>query len=174
MRYPGAIWKGAAWQNYSTTPIHPRLVVVHVAQGSEAGIVPWFHNPAAQVSAHLFNPKVGPMLQFVDLLEEAYAEMAFNGEAISIEHEGFSGERLTRGQVERLRLAAVFFKQAFAIPYVWRPDGFSGPGWTSHGDLGVEGGNHPNCPGEPIVGDVRAILNSLAPKKKPIVSFGKK
>lgn len=162
MLYPHAVWKGAAVQDYSRARIHPRLVVVHVAQGGEAGIVPWFHNPKAEVSAHLFNPKVGPMLQFVDLTQTAYAEMAYNDESISIEHEGFSGERLTVGQVQRLRAAAHFLHRAFGIPPKWRDDAFSGPGWTSHGDLGPEGGDHPQCPGAPIVGDVRALLRTVA------------
>lgn len=136
-----------------------------MAQGDEAGIVPWFHDAKAQVSSHLFNPKEGPMLQFVDLLEEAFAEMAFNAESWSIEHEGYSGERLTQGQADRIRLAAVFGKRVANIPYLWRPDAFHGPGWTSHGDLGVAGGDHINCPGPGIVADVRAILDDL---RRPI------
>jgi hypothetical protein len=160
-RYPSAIWKGAAWQNYSTTPITPRLGILHVVQGDEAGIVPWFHDPRAIVSAHLFNPKEGPMLQFVDLLEEAYAECAFNGESWSMEHEGYSGERMTHGQAERFRLFAVCAKKVAGIPYTWRPDAFHGPGWTSHGDLGIAGGDHINCPGPGIVEDARAILDEL-------------
>lgn len=166
-RYPGAIWKGAATQDFSTAAITPRLVVVHVAQGSEEGIVPWFHNPSAQVSAHLFSPKVGPMLQFVDLTEEAYAECAFNAEAWSIEHEGFSGESLTVGQRDRIRNLAIFAKHV-GIPYVWRNDAFHGPGWTSHGDLGVEGGDHPSCPGPGIVTDVQHILADLRRISRPL------
>jgi N-acetyl-anhydromuramyl-L-alanine amidase AmpD len=161
VRYPHAIWKGANAANYSTNRITPRLVIIHVAQGSEAGIVPWFHNPAAQVSSHFFNPFAGPMLQFVDTNQEAYAEMAFNGEAISIEHEGFTGEHLNDHQLENLAVLLPWVRAHHGVTLKWRNDPYSGSGVTGHSNLGIAGGNHPHCPGLPIEADVRNLLNKL-------------
>lgn len=161
MRYPGAIWRGSASVNYSTELIAHRFVIVHVAQG-DGSLSPWFHDPEAHVSAHLWNPKEGPLEQYVDLDYEAFAEMAYNGESISIEHEGYSGERLTHGQVQRLRLLAHFAWREWHIPPVWRKDALGLRGWTSHAALGWDGGDHPGCPGPGIVADVRALLRTVA------------
>ena len=162
MRYPHAIWKGGIPpENYSPTRISPRFVVIHVAQGSAEGIVPWFHDPSAQVSAHFFNPKSGPVLQFVDTDQEAYAEMAWNGVGISIEHEGFSGEHLTAVQLDNLARLLEWIKANYKIPTIWRPTGYGKPGIVSHGSLGVAGGDHPDCPGVNIDDDVRNLTNRL-------------
>lgn len=161
MRYPHAIWKGAAPENFSTVKITPKFVVIHVAQGSEAGITPWFHDPAAQVSAHFFNPKAGPMLQFVDTDQEAYAEMAWNGVGISVEHEGYSGEHLTAVQLDNLARLLEWTNKVYKIPTIWRPNGYGQGGIVSHGSLGVAGGDHPDCPGINIDNDVRNLTNRL-------------
>lgn len=161
MIYPHAIWKGAAPENYSTQRITPRFVVIHVAQGSVEGITPWFHNPAAQVSAHFFNPKNGPVLQFVDTDQMAYAEMAYNNESISIEHEGYSGEHLTAVQLDNLARLLEWLKKVYKIPTIWRPNALGKPGIVSHGSLGVAGGDHPDCPGVNIDDDVRNLTNRI-------------
>ena len=168
-RYPNAIWKGADPKNYSTTLIHPKFIVCHVMQGSESGADAWFHNPNAIVSAHFGVSRTGLVEQYVDTKFEAYAEMAYNGLAISVEHEGFSGQHLTKQQIEADVKLFTWISNAYHIPLVWRNSPFGRAGVLSHGELGVSGGNHPSCPGEPIIADVKTMLKLM--KRRPHFSL---
>lgn len=164
MRYPHAIWKGADARDFNASVrINPRFWAIHVAQGSATGTTNWFHNPNSQVSAHFMNPKEGPLLQYVDTYWEAYAEMAFNGEMLSIEHEGFSGEHLNNNQMNNLFHLFIWGRDnpRLRIPPVWRNDPYHRGGVVSHSELGVKGGNHPGCPGLHIVQDVKTILREV-------------
>jgi hypothetical protein len=171
VRYPHAIWKGASSSDFSAGKITPRFVVIHIAQGSSQGTTAWFHNPEAQVSAHFMNPKAGPMLQYVDTDQEAWAEMAYNGVGISVEHEGYSGEHLTATQLDNLARLLEWTKKVYRIPTIWRPDAFGASGIVSHGSLGVAGGDHPDCPGINIDNDVRNLTNRLNKVKGYAVRF---
>ena len=163
MRCPFAVWKGAASVDYSTTKIDPTLVVWHVAQGSSSsGLISWFHNPDAQVSAHFSIGEDGQLFQFVDTHEEAFAEMAFNGRAISIETLGYSGTPLTKYQEETATRLIEWIHTAHKIPYMWRLSPYKGPGHVSHGELGVAGGDHLSCPGVPRVENVKNLLLSIS------------
>jgi len=171
VRYPNALWRGASRADYSTTRIEPRLVVIHVAQGSATGTTAWFHNPAAEVSAHFLSPKSGPMLQFVDTNEEAYAECAFNGLAISVEHEGFSGEHLNKNQLANDAALFKWLRTVHRIPVEWRSSPYGRPGYCSHSELGLVGGDHPGCPGPPIVADVITLLATL--QRHPVIKLAR-
>ena len=52
--YPEALWVGANSSNYSTGRSGETIqyVIIHVMQGSYAGSISWFQNPAARSSAH--------------------------------------------------------------------------------------------------------------------------
>ena len=162
-RYPNAKWMGADPKNYSTAQIRPKFIVCHVMQGSEAGTNSWFHNPNAIVSAHFGVSKTGVVEQYVDTEFEAYAEMAYNGVGISVEHEGYSGEHLTRSQIEADRKLFAWIKKVHRIPLIWRETPYGRGGVVSHGELGVAGGDHLLCPGAPIIADIRTLL-LLRPK----------
>ncbi len=161
MRYPNAVWQGAADANYSHFQITPKFIVVHIMQGSEAGTDAWFHNPRAIVSSHFGVSRRGIVEQYVDTNQEAYAEMAYNGVGISVEHEGYSGQHLSVQQVQADMKLFAWIARAHRIPLVWRPNGLGASGVVSHGELGVSGGDHPYCPGEPIVTDIKAMLRIL-------------
>ena len=134
-------------------------------QGSESGTNAWFHNPNAIVSAHFGVAKSGFVEQYVDTEFEAYAEMAYNGVGISVEHEGFSGEHLTKQAIEADVKLFTWISQEHRIPLVWRNSPFGRAGVLSHGELGVSGGDHLECPGQPIVNDLRAMLGLM--KRRP-------
>ena len=159
-RYPNAKWMGAAPGNYSTTRIRPKFIVCHVMQGSESGTENWFHNPKAIVSSHFGVSKTGLVEQYVDTAFEAYAEMAYNGLAISVEHEGYSGQHLTPEQIAADRPLFAWIKKVHRIPLVWRNNPYGRRGVVSHGELGVSGGDHLFCPGNPIIADIQAMLRS--------------
>ena len=162
MKYPIAQWKGANPNNFSSGKNTPRFVVIHVAQGSnQGGTDSWFQNPHAVVSAHFSIGKDGQVHQYVDTDQIAYAEMAWNDKAISIEHNGLSGEHLTAQQLASLEALLKWISDKYRIPLVWVNDGHGMYGVTGHGNLGVDGGNHPQCPGTGIVADVKAMLSHL-------------
>ena len=160
-RYPNAIWKGANDEDYSRAHITPRFIVIHVEQGSETGTDAWFHDPQSQVSAHFGVSKLGVVSQFVDTAYEAYAECAYNGVGISIEHEGYSGEHLTYQQIDADARLLMWINETHGVPLRWQVNALHRGGVVGHGELGVSGGDHLDCPGIPIKDDVRNLLNKL-------------
>src|ERR1019366_9690268 len=100
--YPKAHYVPAALANVGGTlePSRIRLFVIHVAQGYyQSGIDAWFRNPAASVSAHFSVSRAGVVHQHVPLSRVAWAEQDYNDAAVSIEHLGYSGQRLTKLQL---------------------------------------------------------------------------
>ncbi len=87
--YPGARW--VASPNYSSrggTAV--REVAIHTMQGSYAGSISWFQNPASQVSAHyLIRSSDGQVTQMVRESQKAWHVGSHNAHSIGIEHEGY-------------------------------------------------------------------------------------
>jgi N-acetylmuramoyl-L-alanine amidase-like protein len=161
-RYPAAIWRGPV-PNQGGPMGAVDLGVVHIMQGTLAGTDSWFHDPAAQVSAHFGIGKDGTVYQWVDTGTVAWAEAAFNDQAISVEHEGVSGDELTGPQLEQLVTLMRWVSEVHGVPLKLWP--FSG--WTGHGELGVAGGNHPDCPGTPIMLQLPEVLDLAAGNPQP-------
>jgi N-acetyl-anhydromuramyl-L-alanine amidase AmpD len=88
--------------------------VIHVTEGDERSVRAWFHDPAANVSAHYMVTKAGEVVHFVHEYDTAWAngrvdhptaKMVLerapsnpNNWTISIEHEGNGKEELTTPQ----------------------------------------------------------------------------
>ncbi len=91
--YPGAIWNPAHSGNYTNASRGAgqiNYVVIHTVQGSYAGCISWFKNPAANVSAHyVVRSSDGEVTQMVDDADIAHHDGCFNSESIGIEHEGY-------------------------------------------------------------------------------------
>ncbi|RKF24153.1 N-acetylmuramoyl-L-alanine amidase [Micromonospora globbae] len=94
--YPPAAWAPASTSNYTVASrpgSHPvTYVVIHVTQGSYAGSISWFQNPAAQVSAHYtFRSSDGAVTQSVREKDIAWhaGNWTYNTRSIGIEHEGY-------------------------------------------------------------------------------------
>ncbi|MBF8191785.1 N-acetylmuramoyl-L-alanine amidase [Nonomuraea sp. K274] len=89
--YPPAHWVAAAPGNYQAGRSKPiRYIVVHVTQGSYAGSISWFQNPASGVSAHyVIRSSDGDVTQMVRDGDTAYHARSANPEALGIEHEGY-------------------------------------------------------------------------------------
>lgn len=65
-------------------------VVVHTMQGYYPGVINWFQNPMANVSAHfVMSSETGEVVQMVRLQDRAWHVGNSNSVAIGIEHEGF-------------------------------------------------------------------------------------
>jgi hypothetical protein len=133
--------------NYTRGGCSPRLVLIHVMQGSQAGTDSWFHNPAAQASAHFGVAKDGGVIQWVGTGHQAWHACNANSYAIGIETEGFATSPLTAAQVNSC--ARIFNWAANNHPGIheWlntRAPAGSGLSWH-----GAAAGwcNHPGCPG---------------------------
>ncbi|WP_326823368.1 N-acetylmuramoyl-L-alanine amidase [Streptosporangium sp. NBC_01756] len=92
--YPGAKWVAASSSNYtvSNRPASNAIdrIVIHVTQGSYAGTISWFQNPAAQVSAHyVVRSSDGDITQMVREKDRAWHARDWNSRSVGIEHEGY-------------------------------------------------------------------------------------
>ena len=91
--FPGAKWSSASSSNYSNANRGSgdiKYVVIHTVQGSYAGAISWFKNPAANVSAHyVVRSNDGAVTQMVDDRDIAWHDGCFNTHSIGIEHEGY-------------------------------------------------------------------------------------
>lgn len=109
---------------------HPiDVIVIHVTEGSAAGVRSWFKNPRAKVSAHYMVQRDGAIVQFVREEDTAWhagrihrASAAIvkeragsnpNGWSVGIEHEGTGKDELTGAQ----RVASVYLIRDIAKRY---------------------------------------------------------
>lgn len=165
-RYPGAAWRGPV-PNFASGGNHPRLFVMHIMEGSLDGCDSWFHNPAAQVSANFGNGKDGRLFQWVDTADTAWAQASYNGVAVSVEHEGNTGDSLTAAQLENDAHLLAWAHTVHGIPLQVTNDP-NGSGVIGHGLLGVAGGNHPDCPGSPILAQRQAVVDRAKAILNPV------
>ncbi|WP_030544727.1 N-acetylmuramoyl-L-alanine amidase [Streptomyces albus] len=89
--YPSARWIPAHPGNYREgRSAAIDMVVVHVAQGTYAGTVDWFRNPASRVSAHyVVRSSDGEVTQTVRDGDTAWHARDANPRSLGIEHEGY-------------------------------------------------------------------------------------
>lgn len=133
---PAIVWKGAHPANFEPGRGGLALegVVIHVMEGTMAGCIAWFNDPAAQASTHYAVGKDGGIVQFVQLADAPYGHGAVevgyeqapallrenwglnpNRWLVGIEHEGWSGEAMTAAQFDAsTRLTAWLFAEVFA------------------------------------------------------------
>ncbi|NUO58110.1 MAG: N-acetylmuramoyl-L-alanine amidase, partial [Hamadaea sp.] len=90
-QYPPAHWVPASTSNYSAGRSSAiTTIVIHVTQGSYAGTINWFQNPAAQVSAHyVVRSSDGDITQMVREEDTAWHVRNSNPYSLGIEHEGY-------------------------------------------------------------------------------------
>lgn len=92
---PPVTWYPAHESNYTAAwRRRERIdyIVIHVTQGSWAGAVNWFQNPAADVSAHyVIRSRDGKIAQSVSDRNIAWhaGNWTYNKRSIGIEHEGY-------------------------------------------------------------------------------------
>lgn len=169
-RYPHAVYSPASPSNIGGTlaPEAVQFFVIHVAQSdSLEGTASWFRDPAAQVSSHFGIGRDGTVYQFVDLDRMAWAEMDYNNRAISLELIGWSGERLTERQLAAGIDLLVWLHSQFPNVPLHRTADVNGRGIIGHGELGVPGGDHPDCPGWPILAQFNVALRRFTRPPRP-------
>ncbi|MFJ6462579.1 N-acetylmuramoyl-L-alanine amidase [Streptomyces sp. NPDC091387] len=89
--YPAALWVPADANNFAAgRSAAIDKVIIHVTQGSYAGSISWFQNPASEVSSHyVVRSSDGQITQMVRDSDTAYHARSANSSALGIEHEGF-------------------------------------------------------------------------------------
>jgi hypothetical protein len=94
--YGPAAWAPANSGNYTVanreSDYNINYVVIHVTEGSYAGSISWFQNPASKVSAHyIVRSSDGAITQSVREKDIAWhaGNWTYNTQSIGIEHEGF-------------------------------------------------------------------------------------
>lgn len=89
--YGPAIWSAASSSNYTASRSQAiSAVAIHTAQGSYAGTISWFKNPAAKASAHyVIRSSDGQVTQMVRNAHMAWHVRSQNPYTLGIEHEGY-------------------------------------------------------------------------------------
>jgi hypothetical protein len=172
-RMPGATFIGPTPNKTTGGMVEVRGLVLHIQQGTEQGSEAWFKNPAAQASSHFLNPKSGGLRQMVDTADRAWAEAAGNAHWVSVENEGYAGDKLTASQLDNAAHLLVWLHHEYGVPLV-RTDDPNGRGLGWHGMGGASWGGHTGCPGDPIKAQRTAIIEAayhLIVPTRPSVSL---
>ena len=92
VEYSAAVAFDAPSDNYSGV-ISPYLIAIHDIEGTYAGAISWFNNPASDVSAHYCMRSFdGQVTQMVCHRRKAWHVGAENPYAVGIEHEGYAAQ----------------------------------------------------------------------------------
>lgn len=151
-----ATWRGPTPNEGGRMAEH-RGVVVHIAEGSYEGTIAWQRNPAAEVSSHFVVSKGGAVAQVVDTDTVAWTQADGNGRWLSVENEGFGGQKLTPAQVEANAQLLARAHKAYGVPLQLATSP-SGKGLGHHAMGGAAWGGHLQCPGAPIIAQKAAIV----------------
>lgn len=153
-RYPAAKWAGPIPNKTKAGVVRPPLgLVLHVEEGTEGGTSSWFHNPAAQASAHFgAGPAAAdlspvPLDQWVELDDRAWAEVAGNSRWISVETAGHSSEPMDHNQLLQIAQLYAWLHEHAGVPF-HTSESPTEPGFGWHGMGGEAWGGHFDCPGE--------------------------
>lgn len=160
-RYPAAIWRGPIPNQTGRGMGSVYGVVLHIMSGTLTGTDSWFHNPAAQASAHFGVGKTGTVYQWVDTADKAWAQAAGNPNYLSIEHEGNAGDSLTPAQLDADAKLIEWMANTHGFPLALADaPGQRGVGYHAMG--GAAWGGHPSCPGGPIIDQRQTIISRIA------------
>ena len=89
--FPGATWDPSPNYN-SRSGTAVREVIQHTTEGSFAGAISWFRNPASQVSAHYVLSGSGQVVQMVRESNRAWHAGDHNSHSLGIEHAGYAND----------------------------------------------------------------------------------
>lgn len=159
-----ASWKGPT-PNQGGKMYEQRGLVIHIAEGYLDGTLAWQKNPSAEVSSHFIvggprdgASKDGVCYQVVDTDTIAWTQSSGNGHWLSIECSGFTPDKLSEKQIDKI--AHVFAKchLAYGVP-VQIATSPNGKG-LGHHSMGCDyGWGHCDCPGPNIINQKQAIID---------------
>jgi len=182
--------RGPIQITHLTTPNHSgagfgtgRGVVIHTEAGYEAGTVATFMNPANQVSAFWSIARGGTCHQYVPV---GHGYCAWSQAAGNDAWRGVEDEDQTHPSIPLTAKQIATFGQILEACSTY--DGFpleitddvNGTGLITHGDGGVNWGNHPSCPGSvrraqrpQIIAMAKAIRTGTATPSAEYVTDGR-
>jgi N-acetylmuramoyl-L-alanine amidase len=147
-------------QNQTSGRRQVRGLVVHIAEGSYEGTISWQITSTGNkaVSSHFIVAKDGRICQMVDTSDTAWTQADGNPDWISVENEGYSGTPLTDAQLAAN--ADIFARvcREYGVP-LQVTSSTDGRGLGHHAMGGQAWGNHPNCPGSPIINQKQHIVD---------------
>lgn len=133
-------------------------LVLHIAEGSYTGTIAWSKNPSANVSYHFVIAKDGRCAQTLDTDLVAWTQANGNSSWMSVEFEGRTGDSLTPQMIEAAAQLFARIHKVYGVPLqLTNTPNMSGLGHHSMG--GPDWGQHPLCPGQPIINQKQLILN---------------
>lgn len=159
MRAPFAEWRGENLPNKTKGQMyaHKGLVVHIIGAGTLVSADNWFHNPAAEASAHFGIRKDGHLVQWVGTGSTAWAEAAGNHYWLSVEMESV-GEELTQAQVETAARLFAWLHKKYGFHLQLTSD-VNREGLGHHSMGGAEWGNHLMCPGNRVINQKPDIVH---------------
>lgn len=167
-----AVWMGPS-PNAGGPMQSYRGVVLHIAQGTYDGTIAWQRNKDSGVSSHFIVSVAGSIAQMVDTGRTAWTQVEGNGHWLSVEFAGYSGAPLTDAQTQAAAMILAAAHRHYGVP-LQMANSPRGRGLGYHAMGGAEWGNHPRCPGEPIIGQraeiirrAKKLIAPLPPPKPP-------
>lgn len=127
------------------------LIIWHRCEGSYEGSISWFAQKQSQVSAHLVMKEDGTeATQMVPFSKKAWHCCSFNSRSIGLEMGGYGKDGSSEIELQTAANIIAWLLHKFGIPCQWSKHGV-GPGFTSHYDLGAEGGGHSDPTTDPAI-----------------------
>lgn len=112
-KLPGATWDPISGR--STLSNKPVRMTVHIAVSRSKDIYGPGKGPGGTY-AHFYNPKSGSIRQHQEINRRTYADLEGNGSTVSVEHEGWPGDKMTPSQIDNnARLFAHLVKH-YGVP----------------------------------------------------------
>jgi uncharacterized protein (TIGR03382 family) len=145
--YSGAEWQPAYSGNYQTANRGVgdiKSIIIHDTEGSYAGTISWFKNPAAEVSAHyVVRSSDGHIAQMVDEKNIAWHVACYNTNTIGIEHEGYAAKPdqwFTEAMYSESAKLTAYLADKYNVPKEHKTGGIQGhgeaPDCSDHTDPG--------------------------------------
>lgn len=145
--YPGAESVPAYSGNYQVANrglADIKYIVIHNTEGSYAGTLSWFKDPAANVSAHyVIRSNDGHVAQMVDEKNIAWHDACFNTNSVGIEHEGYAAKPdiwYTEAMYAESAKLTAYLADTYKIAKTHSPSTILGhseaPDCSDHGDPG--------------------------------------
>jgi hypothetical protein len=146
-------------QNHGPAMPDHRGVVLHIAQGTYAGTVSWCQRTDIpdRIGPHFVVGPNGEITQMIDTAMQSWCQADGNLEWISIENAGWSGAALTAQQVSACARILAKANLVYGIP-LQAAGSPTDRGLGHHSMGGSAWGNHPDCPGSPIIGQKQEII----------------
>lgn len=114
--YPGAKWMPIDKNYTPRRRSRTDLLVNHVAGGEARSLHPWFMNPRARASSHLYILRKGRPEQYVDLDMVAWGNGAANSRSIIVETQGGAAGEWNDHQVRELIKFWVYIHRHYGVP----------------------------------------------------------